>query len=57
MEKESDLEWCEKDCKHRHYWERVGLAATGHKGVFVYYRCSQCHKWKRERLKFVLGGY
>ncbi len=57
MKKESDLEWCEKDCKHRHYWERVGLTSTGTKGIFVYYRCSQCHKYKRERLKFVLGGY
>lgn len=54
--RKSDLNWCEKDYKHRHYWERVGVAESCVSSIFVYYFCTQCHKWKRKIVEFVMGG-
>ena len=49
--KKSDINYCEKDCSHRHYWERVGIEEG-----FVYYYCTQCKLYMREIMYFVEGG-
>jgi hypothetical protein len=51
----SDLNWCEGDYKHQHCWERIGVVHLFNND-FVYYRCSQCEKWKRAKIEFVFGG-
>ena len=43
------LEFCEKDYKNRHYWERIGI----YKDSYILYKCSQCQKCKLIPIKFL----
>jgi hypothetical protein len=52
MKKES-LDYCEKDYKHRHYWELVGNVGFD----YLIYRCSQCRKCKLVWLKYLQGEH
>lgn len=57
--KESTLTYCPGDYKNRHCWERIGITTErtySHKYVYMYLRCTQCGKCKRERVKYVKGG-
>lgn len=49
--RECSLSYCSFDYKHRHYW-----SSTGVDGVYHYYQCSQCNKWRREKIIYVNGG-
>jgi len=49
--RKSDLKYCENEYNHRHNWERQGID-----GRYLYYKCSQCGKWMREKIKYVIGG-
>jgi len=51
QKRKSDLTHCEFDAKNHHYWQIEGVD-----GVFFYYRCSQCRKWRREKISYVKGG-
>lgn len=53
MKKESDLEYCERDYKHKHYWESIGVVETIRTPISQIFRCTQCFKCKKEILHFV----
>ena len=55
MKRISTLNYCEADYKHYHCWERIGINGVGEM-EFIYYRCSQCNKYKKEPIVFVKGG-
>jgi len=50
-EREADLEYCPRDYKHYHCWERIGTD-----GNWIYYWCMQCKLCRREKIEFVKGG-
>jgi len=44
----SNLEYCDSDCKNQHFWIRISTD-----GIYEYYRCSQCEKYKKEKIVYV----
>jgi hypothetical protein len=57
MAKKSDLEYCERDYKNKHYWESIGITETDRIVPHQFFKCTQCGKCKREQLVYVKGGY
>lgn len=47
--KKSDLDYCEKDYKNKHYWERIGIWQD----EYILYKCSQCQKCKLHIIEFL----
>jgi len=61
--RKSNLKWCEARCyyygcslNHKHKWELIGVTSNSKEGVFAYFKCTRCQKWKRERIEYVIGG-
>lgn len=52
MEEES-IEFCVKDYKNRHFWERIGIFKTTNGKNYILHQCSQCRKCKLEKIKIV----
>lgn len=54
MKKQQEsLDYCEKDYKHRHYWELVG----NHSYYYLIYRCTQCLKSKIVQIEYLKGNH
>ena len=49
--RKSDINYCEKDYHNRHCWSLIGVS-----NGYYYYKCSQCDKFIRRIIKYVIGG-
>ena len=47
MKNELPVGDCKKDYKGSHYWEKIGIE----KG-YLFWRCTQCRLFFKERMKF-----
>ena len=41
-------DYCPKDYKNRHCFQMVGVD-----NGYIVYRCSQCHKCRKEKIKWI----
>jgi len=46
--KEPTIDYCTKDYKNHHRWERIGI-----KGDMIIYQCSQCRLCAFEEMKII----
>ena len=47
------LDYCLKDYKNKHYWERIGIW----RDEYILYKCSQCQKSKLQPIRFLNDSY
>jgi len=48
MKEQTPKNYCERDYKHHHYWQRVGVE----RGMIIY-QCSQCRKCCFEQIEII----